>query len=176
MARAPTRRRPPPRATAHRDDQRRQPEHRPEVVGAELDGPQEDPWEEPGERRGPEAHPQRKQPPPEGEGQDEESRRDRQHREPHGVEQPGPLGGQREQRREQQVEERRVVVEEVAVLDQALRPAPRDVQVLRFVAVEAKGEDVDHPQGEIRRKERRERCALDAADSLAREPPHGETR
>src|SRR5258707_1292890 len=53
------------------------------------------------------------------------------------------LADERQQRSGEHVEERRVVVEEVAVLQQSGGPSPRYVQVLRLVGIEAVVEEGD---------------------------------
>jgi hypothetical protein len=68
---------------------------------------------------------------------------ERQHREPHERHDVGALAEHAHERRREQVEERHVVVEDVAVLDEAVRPSPGDVQVLRLVGIDAVVEGVE---------------------------------
>jgi len=58
------------------------------------------------------------------------------------------------------MKQRRVVVEVVAVLDEACCPSPSDVQMLRLVGVEAVMEERDAAQNERDGGARREREAF----------------
>ena len=87
-----------------------------------------------------------------------------------------PLAEEGQERGGGQVEERRVVVEVVAVLDEPGRPGPGHVEVLLLVRVEAVVEEGDRPQPEGERGQRPEQDSFAfRQEELARpeglEPP-----
>jgi hypothetical protein len=53
-----------------------------------------------------------------------------------------------------------VVIKDIAVLNQTVRPRPDDVKMLRFIAVEAVGEDRPNPYPQLANKEKRGRAKL----------------
>ena len=61
----------------------------------------------------------------------------RQQNEPHPVKNSGSVANQSENRREHYLEQRHVIIEDIAVLNEAARPRPDHMHVLRLVAVEA---------------------------------------
>ena len=85
-----------------------------------------------------------------------------QHRETHHDDRVGALAGDEERRRHEDVEQRRVVVEEVAVGQEPLHPSPDYVEVLRFVRVDPVAERRDDLEDHGEAEERDDRRALPA--------------
>ena len=106
------------------------------------------------------ATPRRPETPRDDPRRPQHDRVERQHRRAHVEEDVVALAEGLQDRGGEDVEERRVVVEEVAVLHQPRGPTPGHVQVLRLVGVEAEAEVADRPQRERGGRDDGERPAL----------------
>ena len=137
---------PRPRRSAHECQERREPRHDPQVVGSELRRPEEKVGVEAEQHRRPDRDPTVEQPRGDRVGEPERQQGQGNHGETHDHHGVRPLADQREERRQQDVEEGRVVVGHVAILEQAPRPPPHHVKVLRLVRVDAVVKDVRHPR------------------------------
>jgi hypothetical protein len=69
-----------------------------------------------------------------------------------------------------------VVVEDVAILEQAVRPAPDDVEVLRLVRVDAPAEGVQRAEGQDRGEGEGERALLGGSPGGGRERVRGKAQ
>ncbi len=140
----------------------RQPAERPQMVRPELHAIHEERAQQPGPHRRPQADPRRKQPPPDQIDAPELGGKQRHHGQAHPDQQVRSITEQAHQRPADHVKQRHVVVEQVPILQQPVRPPPRHVQVLRLVTVDFVAEDVDPPQQDRRRQEGPRRGCLDA--------------
>src|ERR1700719_1088924 len=64
------------------------------------------------------------------------------HQEPHPVEISGMLAKKPKDRSANQMKKRHVIIKHIPILHQPLRPSPNDMQMLWFIAVESKKEDI----------------------------------
>ncbi len=71
------------------------------------------------------------------EGQRDHCGVERHHRQPHRNQRVATLPDDAQQRREEDLEQRHVVVKEIAILQKTVCPAPNHVQMLWLVAVDA---------------------------------------
>ena len=134
--------------TCEQDSQGAKPEGSPEVVRPVFQRGEEPPWQQGDEDGGPEAYAPGIESAPEMPYGPECHKPERHHGKAHVGQDVGTFAQRGDERREEDVEEGGVVVEEVAVLQHPLRPAPSGVEVLRFVAVVAEAEDVEAAQEE----------------------------
>ena len=134
------------RASSGQHHERETPECGPEVVRAEFERLEKVDRQQRQSERRPHTNPFRVQPRAENAGRPQDDREEDQHRSAHVQQDVRPLAEEAQDRRRHHVEEGRVIVEEIAILKEARRPAPRDVQMLRLVGVEAVAIESDGPQ------------------------------
>jgi len=148
-------------------DQGAEPKGSPEVVGAVFQRAKKPPRQERDEDGGPQPRAPGKNPAPDVPHRPERHEPKRHHRKAHESQNIRPLAERGDQGGEEDVKERRVIVEEIAVLQQSLRPAPGGVEVLRFVAVVTETEDVEAAQYEGGQEQEGDGPAFGARDRFA---------
>ena len=150
------------RRPVDRDQDRGEPEHRPQHIGAVLQRTEEEERIEPCQHGAPRTHPRSEQPAADQGRQEQGCAPLRKHEEAHPEDGRGPLAHREQHRGAEQVEERHVIVEDVAIRQQSVRPRPHHVEVLGLVGVDPKAPRHRDTQRESEHQERRQAHALEA--------------
>ena len=156
------------RRPVDRDQDRGEPEHRPQHIGAVLQRTEEEERIEPCQHGAPRTHPRSEQPAADQGRQEQGCAPLRKHEEAHPEDGRGPLAHREQHRGAEQVEERHVIVEDVAIRQQSVRPRPHHVEVLGLVGVDPKAPRHQDTQRESEHQERRQAHALEAPSALLR--------